>query len=58
MNNNPESSLWHFHEYPSADKIRIQATKPMTNQRGLALTYSTSIATRCKNELVDINWTI
>jgi malic enzyme len=41
-----------------ADKIRIQATKPMTNQRGLALAYSTGIATRCKNELVDINWAI
>jgi malate dehydrogenase (oxaloacetate-decarboxylating)(NADP+) len=58
MSNDPESSVRHFHEYPSADKIRIQATKPMTNQRGLALAYSTGIATRCKNELVDINWAI
>ncbi len=34
----------HFHEYPKPGKLEIQATKPLGNQRDLALAYSPGVA--------------
>ena len=37
----------HYHRFPKAGKIRIQATKPLTNQHDLALAYSPGVAEPC-----------
>ena len=34
----------HFHQYPKPGKLEIQATKPLGNQRDLALAYSPGVA--------------
>ena len=47
-----ESALF-FHQYPRPGKLEIQATKPLGNQRDLALAYSPGVAAPClaiKNE--------
>ena len=36
-----------FHQYPRAGKLEIQATKPLGNQRDLALAYSPGVAAPC-----------
>ena len=36
-----------FHRYPRAGKLEIQATKPLGNQRDLALAYSPGVAAPC-----------
>ncbi len=36
-----------YHEYPRAGKLEIQATKPLGNQRDLALAYSPGVAAPC-----------
>ncbi len=36
-----------FHRYPRPGKIEIQATKPLGNQRDLALAYSPGVAAPC-----------
>ncbi|MCY6380312.1 NADP-dependent malic enzyme [Hoeflea prorocentri] len=41
-----ESALF-FHKYPRAGKLEIQATKPLGNQRDLALAYSPGVAAPC-----------
>ncbi|MCP4380514.1 MAG: NADP-dependent malic enzyme [Hyphomicrobiales bacterium] len=41
-----ESALF-FHRYPRAGKLEIQATKPLGNQRDLALAYSPGVAAPC-----------
>jgi len=38
----------HFHEYPKAGKLEIQATKPLGNQRDLSLAYSPGVAAPCE----------
>jgi len=38
----------HFHEYPKPGKLEIQATKPLGNQRDLALAYSPGVAAPCE----------
>jgi malate dehydrogenase (oxaloacetate-decarboxylating)(NADP+) len=51
-NNNPvkadldEQALF-FHRYPRPGKLEIQATKPLGNQRDLALAYSPGVAAPC-----------
>ena len=47
MNDDLKSAALHYHEYPNAGKVRIVATKPMTNQRDLALAYSPGVAAPC-----------
>ena len=37
----------HYHATPKPGKIRIQATKPLSNQRDLALAYSPGVAEPC-----------
>lgn len=41
-----ESALF-FHKYPRPGKLEIQATKPLGNQRDLALAYSPGVAAPC-----------
>ncbi|MDX5361043.1 MAG: NADP-dependent malic enzyme [Alphaproteobacteria bacterium] len=42
-----ESAL-HYHEFPRPGKLEIQATKPLGNQRDLALAYSPGVAAACE----------
>ncbi|MEP0324471.1 NADP-dependent malic enzyme [Bauldia litoralis] len=37
----------HFHKFPRPGKLEIQATKPLGNQRDLALAYSPGVAAPC-----------
>jgi len=41
-----ENALF-FHQYPKPGKLEIQATKPLGNQRDLALAYSPGVAAPC-----------
>lgn len=41
-----EAALF-YHQYPNPGKIAIQATKPLGNQRDLALAYSPGVAAPC-----------
>src|SRR5258705_5225473 len=41
-----EAALY-FHKYPRPGKLGIQATKPLGNQRDLALAYSPGVAAPC-----------
>lgn len=41
-----EAALY-FHRYPKPGKLEIQATKPLGNQRDLALAYSPGVAAPC-----------
>ncbi|MGH6760194.1 MAG: NADP-dependent malic enzyme [Phyllobacterium sp.] len=41
-----ESALF-YHRFPQAGKLEIQATKPLGNQRDLALAYSPGVAAPC-----------
>ena len=41
-----ESAL-HYHRYPTPGKLEISATKPLSNQRDLALAYSPGVAAAC-----------
>ena len=42
-----EKSALHFHQYPVPGKLGIVATKPLGNQRDLALAYSPGVAAPC-----------
>ncbi len=46
-----ESAL-HYHRNPTPGKLEISATKPLANQRDLALAYSPGVAAAC-NAIVD-----
>ena len=48
MTDDLKSAALHYHRNPDAGKIRIQATKPLSNQRDLALAYSPGVAEPCK----------
>src|ERR1700747_2727218 len=37
----------HFHEFPKPGKLEIQASKPLGNQRDLALAYTPGVAAAC-----------
>src|SRR5919112_4108802 len=37
-----------YHRYPRPGKIEIQATKPLGNQRDLALAYTPGVAAPCE----------
>ena len=47
MSNDLRDAALHYHRSPQAGKIRIQATKPLSNQRDLALAYSPGVAEPC-----------
>ncbi|RFC65735.1 MULTISPECIES: NADP-dependent malic enzyme [Mesorhizobium] len=42
-----EEAALFFHKYPIPGKLEIQATKPLGNQRDLALAYSPGVAAPC-----------
>ncbi|MCO5065647.1 MAG: NADP-dependent malic enzyme [Rhizobiaceae bacterium] len=42
-----EEAALFFHKYPVPGKLEIQATKPLGNQRDLALAYSPGVAAPC-----------
>lgn len=42
-----ESALY-YHRFPQPGKLAIQATKPLANQRDLALAYSPGVAAACQ----------
>lgn len=42
-----EENALFFHKYPQPGKLEIQATKPLGNQRDLALAYSPGVAAPC-----------
>ena len=48
MSNDLKDAALHYHRTPKAGKIRVQATKPLSNQRDLALAYSPGVAEPCK----------
>ena len=48
MSNDLRDAALHYHRTPKAGKIRVQATKPLSNQRDLALAYSPGVAEPCK----------
>jgi malate dehydrogenase (oxaloacetate-decarboxylating)(NADP+) len=42
-----EEAALYFHKHPNPGKLEIQATKPLGNQRDLALAYSPGVAAPC-----------
>ena len=42
-----DEAALHFHKNPTPGKLEIQATKPLGNQRDLALAYSPGVAAPC-----------
>ncbi|MBS3647025.1 NADP-dependent malic enzyme [Pseudaminobacter sp. 19-2017] len=42
-----EEAALYFHKYPKPGKLEIQSTKPLGNQRDLALAYSPGVAAPC-----------
>ncbi|MDH1702424.1 NADP-dependent malic enzyme [Comamonas terrigena] len=42
-----------YHEFPKPGKLQIAATKPMANQRDLALAYSPGVAAPCEEIVKD-----
>lgn len=48
MTKNLKDQALHYHEFPKPGKVRIQATKPLSNQRDLALAYSPGVAAPCE----------
>ena len=55
MSNDLKDQALHYHEAPTAGKVRIQATKPLSNQRDLALAYSPGVAAPCEAIVEDEN---
>ena len=41
------SDALHYHRYPQPGKLEVTATKPLANQRDLALAYSPGVAAAC-----------
>ncbi|MEM7027191.1 MAG: NADP-dependent malic enzyme [Pseudomonadota bacterium] len=48
MDDDTEKSALYYHRYPRPGKLEITATKPLANQRDLALAYSPGVAEPCK----------
>jgi malate dehydrogenase (oxaloacetate-decarboxylating)(NADP+) len=42
-----------YHEFPTPGKLAISATKPLSNQRDLALAYSPGVAAACEEIVAD-----
>lgn len=43
-----QDAALHYHEYPRPGKLEIAATKPLGNQRDMALAYSPGVAAPCE----------
>jgi malate dehydrogenase (oxaloacetate-decarboxylating)(NADP+) len=48
MSDNTEKSALDYHRFPKPGKIEVTPTKPLANQRDLALAYSPGVAEPCK----------
>jgi malate dehydrogenase (oxaloacetate-decarboxylating)(NADP+) len=48
MSDNSEKSALDYHRFPKPGKIEVTPTKPLANQRDLALAYSPGVAEPCK----------
>ena len=48
MTEESEKSALDYHRFPTPGKIEVNATKPLANQRDLALAYSPGVAEPCK----------
>ncbi len=48
MSQDLNQSALTYHQYPQPGKLEIRATKPLANQRDLALAYSPGVAAACK----------
>jgi len=48
MSEDLKKSALHYHRYPRPGKLEIKATKPLANQRDLALAYSPGVAAACE----------
>ncbi len=48
MSEDLNQSALDYHRYPKPGKLEIKATKPLANQRDLALAYSPGVAAACK----------
>lgn len=48
MSDDTEKSALDYHRYPRAGKIEVVPTKPLANQRDLALAYSPGVAEPCR----------
>ena len=42
-----------YHEFPTPGKISVTPTKPLSNQRDLALAYSPGVAAACEEIVAD-----
>jgi malate dehydrogenase (oxaloacetate-decarboxylating)(NADP+) len=42
-----------YHEFPTPGKLAVSATKPLSNQRDLALAYSPGVAAACEEIVAD-----
>jgi len=47
MSDDLSESALYYHRFPQPGKLAIQATKPLANQRDLALAYSPGVAAAC-----------
>ncbi|MTW20425.1 NADP-dependent malic enzyme [Allochromatium palmeri] len=48
MSDEFDQSALDYHRYPKPGKLEIKATKPLANQRDLALAYSPGVAAACR----------
>ncbi len=53
MSDDLSESALHYHRFPFPGKLAIQATKPLANQRDLALAYSPGVAAACREIVRD-----
>ncbi len=54
MNNQSDrQAALDYHEYPTPGKISVMASKPLVNQRDLALAYSPGVAAACEEIVAD-----
>ncbi|MBP8283392.1 MAG: NADP-dependent malic enzyme, partial [Chromatiaceae bacterium] len=53
MSDELRKSALDYHRYPRPGKLAIQATKPLANQRDLALAYSPGVAAACEEIVAD-----
>ena len=44
-----------YHEFPTPGKISVTPTKPLSNQRDLALAYSPGVAAACEEIVADVS---
>lgn len=53
MSDELKQNALHYHRHPKPGKLEIKATKPLANQRDLALAYSPGVAAACEEIVVD-----